>query len=163
MEIGKHWPTIKTIFDEAFKSCLHFAVATVGEDGMPHVAPIGALILRDDQTGFYFEENPVGTPRNLQANPRVSVLAVNADKLFWGKSLAEGKFPSPPAIRLSGLAGRTRPATAEEIALWSAKIAPLKGLKGYRLLWGHFSNVREIAFDAFEPVETGEMTAGLWC
>jgi uncharacterized protein len=47
MKIGKHWEMIKTIFEEAYKSCSHFAVATVNEDGSPHVTPIGALILRD--------------------------------------------------------------------------------------------------------------------
>jgi predicted pyridoxine 5'-phosphate oxidase superfamily flavin-nucleotide-binding protein len=48
MEIGKHWETIRTIFEEAYKSCSHFAIATVNEDGSPHVTPIGALILRDN-------------------------------------------------------------------------------------------------------------------
>jgi len=162
MEIGGHWTAIRNIFDEAFKSGLHFAVASVGEDGAPHVTPIGALILRDDRTGFYFEEHPVRLPRHLSANPRVSILAVNADKVFWGTALAAGKFLAPPAVRLSGTAGRPRQATPEEIALWRKKIAGLEGLKGYSLLWGHFSTVRDIAFDAFAPVEMGEMTNGLW-
>ena len=162
MEIGKHWETIRAVFEESYKSCLHFAVATVNEDGSPHVTPIGALILRDDHTGFYFEENPVRMPRNLNANPRVCILAVNADKLFWGRALMEGRFASPPAVRLSGIAGKPRKATQEEIALWQAKIAPAKGTKGYELLWDHFSQVRDISFDAFEPVNAGEMTSRLW-
>lgn len=162
MKIGNHWPTIQSVFEEAFKSCIHFAVATVGEDGAPHITPIGALILRDDQTGFYFEENPVALPHNLKTNPRVCIMAVNTDKLFWGTALMEGKFPSPPAVRLSGTAGQLRKATPGEIALWQDKIAPLQTLKGYRLLWSHFSTVRDISFDSFEPVETGEMTKGLW-
>ena len=130
-------------------------MATVNEDGSPHVTPIGALILRDNQTGFYFEENPVRMPRNLKTNPRVCILAVNADKLFWGKALIEGKFSTPPAVRLSGMAGKLREATPDEIALWQEKIALAKGTKGYQLLWSHFSHVRDIAFDSFEPVERG--------
>ena len=55
LEISKHWETIRTVFEEGFKSCSHFAVATVNEDGSPHVTPIGALILLEDKTGFYFE------------------------------------------------------------------------------------------------------------
>jgi len=51
MEIGKHWEMIRAIFEENRNSCKHFAVASVGEDGMPHVAPIGALFLREDRTG----------------------------------------------------------------------------------------------------------------
>ena len=162
MEIGKHWETIRSVFDEAFKSCMHFAVATVNEDGSSHVTPIGALILRDYQIGFYFDENPVRMPRNLKANPRVCILAVNADQLFWGKALIEGKFTTPPAVRLSGTAGELRQATPEEIALWQEKIALAKGTKGYELLWSNFSHVRDIDFDSFEPVGVGEMTGKLW-
>ena len=162
MEISRHWDAIKGVFDEAFKSSMHFAIATVSEDGSPHVTPIGALILRDDCSGFYFEENPVRLPRNLKINSRVCVLAINSDKMFWLKSLTDGKFVTPPGVRLYGRAGRLRGATPDEIALWQAKIAPLKGTKGYDLLWSRFSQVRDIAFDAFEPVETGEMTGELW-
>ena len=125
------------------------------------MTPIGALILRDDQTGFYFEENPIATPRNLQHNPRVCIMAVNADKLFWGKALIEGKFTMPPAVRLSGTASELRKATADEVAAWQEKIALAKGTKGYELLWSHFSNVRDITFDSFEPVSVGEMTSTL--
>ena len=62
MEIGSNWETIRAVFEEAYKSCVHFAVATVNEDGSPHVTPIGALILHDNQTGSYFEENPIRMP-----------------------------------------------------------------------------------------------------
>lgn len=162
MQIGDHWGTIKEVFEEAYKSCFHFAVATVDEDGSPHVTPIGALILREDCTGFYFEENPRRMPINLKRNPRVCILAVNADKLFWGKSLLEGKFATPPAVRLVGRAGELREATADEIAAWQKRIAIAKSTKGYKLLWGKFARVRDIKFDSFEPVYTGEMTGGLW-
>src|SRR4030043_2255895 len=112
MEIDNHWETIRAVFEEAYKSCSHFAVATINEDGSPHVTPIGALILRDNQTGFYFEENPKKMPCNLKKNPRICVMAVNADKLFWGKALVEGKFMTPPAVRLSGTAGGLRQTNA---------------------------------------------------
>ena len=162
MEIGNHWETIRAVFEEANKSCMHFAVATVNEDGTPHVTPIGALFLRDDRTGFYFEEHPTKMPLNLKRNPRVCILAVNADKQFWGTSLIGGKFLTPPAVRLSGTAGAPRKATAEEIALWQEKVAVLKNTKGYKILWENFGKVRDISFDSFEPVRTGEMTDGLW-
>jgi len=71
MEIGKHWTTIREIFEEAYKSCLHFAVASVNEDGSPHVTPIGALFLRENRTGFYFEEYPSKMPENLKRYTRV--------------------------------------------------------------------------------------------
>jgi len=162
MEIKKNWATIQSIFDEAFKSCMHFAVATVCENGSPHVTPIGALILRDNQTGFYFEENPIIMPCNLKNNPRVCILAVNADKLFWGNALVSGKFPAPPAVRLSGIAGSLRQATPDEIRLWQEKIKLAKGTKGYQLLWSSFSHVRDVTFDSCGPVDVGEMTGKLW-
>ena len=162
MEIGNYWEAIRAVFDEAYKSCMHLSVATVNEDGSPHVTPIGALILRDNKTGFYFEENPVRMPCNLKTNPRVCILAVNADKQFWLNALIDGKFKTAPAVRLLGNAGKRRKATSDEIALWQEKIALVKGTKGYELLWSHFSQVRDITFDTFEPVNVGEMTNSLW-
>ncbi len=162
MEIGKNWEKIRGVFEEGFKSCAHFAVATVNEDGSPHVTPIGALFLRQDQTGFYFEENPFRLPKNLKGNPRVCILAVNADKIFWANALFQGKFATPPAVRLMGTAGDPRRATPDEIEAWQKKIAMAKGTKGYALLWEKFGRVRDITFDSFEPVPLGEMTLGLW-
>ena len=45
------WNLIRPIFDNAFKSCMHYALATVNEDGSPHITPIGSLILRADLSG----------------------------------------------------------------------------------------------------------------
>jgi len=163
MEIGKHWAAIREIFEEAYKSCLHFAVASVNEDGSPHVTPIGALFLRENQTGFYFEEYPSKMPENLKRNPRVCILAANADKLFWAQSLMEGKFATQPAVRLTGTVGEPREATSEEVTAWQERIALAKGMKGYHLLWDRFGgHVRDIQFESFEPVYLGEMTKGLW-
>ncbi len=162
MEIGDHWETIQKIFEEAFKSCSHFAVATVNEDGTPHVTPIGALVLRPDQTGFYFEEYPSKMPENLKLSPRVSVLAVNADKIFWARSLLEGRFSTPPAIRLAGTVGELRDATEDEKESWLKRVSLAKGLKGYRIMWERMARVRDIRFESFEPVDLGKMTGGLW-
>jgi len=155
MDISNHWETIRGIFEEAYKSCLHFAVATVNDDGTPPVTPIGALFLRADQTGFYFDEYPSKMPENLRRNPRVCILAVNADKLFWVRSLMDGKFSAPPAVRLMGTVGKLREATSEEIVAWQERIALAKGLKGYHLMWERMGRVRDIRFEAFKPVYLG--------
>jgi len=163
MEISHHWETIRRIFEEGYKSCSHFAVATVNDDGSPHVTPIAALFLRADHTGFYFEEHPLRLPQNIKRNPRVCILAVNADKLFWAKSLMEGKFSIPPAVRLIGTVGELREATKEEEAEWQKRISLAKVTRGFHLLkWDHFGHVRDIRFESFEPVNLGEMTSGLW-
>ncbi len=161
MEIGQRWDTICRVFDEAYKSCYHFAVATVNEDGSPHVTPIGGLFLREDGTGFFFEEFPSVLPKNLARNPRISVLAVNADKVFWGKALVEGKFVIPPGARLSGTAGPVRDATAEEMERWQKKVGFLKATRGYKIMWEGMRRVRDIKFDSYEPIFLGEMTRGL--
>ena len=162
MEINNHWDEIRKIFEEAYKSCLHFAIATVNEDGSPHVTPIGALFLRADQTGFFFDEYPSKMPANLKRNPGVCILAVNADKIFWAKSLMEGKFTTPPAIRLIGTVGELREATSEDKEAWYKRIVLARGLKGYRLMWERMGRVRDIQFNSFEPVDLGKMTSGLW-
>ncbi|MBN1662985.1 MAG: pyridoxamine 5'-phosphate oxidase family protein [Deltaproteobacteria bacterium] len=162
MNIGNNWETIRTLFEEAFKSCAHFSVATVNEDGTPGVTPIGGLILRDNQTGFYFDEFPRKLSANIKRNPRVCILAVNADKAFWGMALVDGKFKTPPAVRLLGTVGEAHRATPDEIAAWQERVAIARGTKGYDILWAKMAKVRDIAFDAFEPVNLGDMTAGLW-
>jgi len=161
MEIGDNWEMIRKVFDEAYKSCFHFAVASVNKDGTPHVTPIGGLFLRDDPTGFYFEEFPSRLPENLKFNPRVCILAVNADKMFWGKALLEGKFSTPPGVRLTGKAGDLREALPEENALWQKKVGLARAMKGYKIMWEGMHRVRDIKFDSFEPIFLSEMTAGL--
>jgi general stress protein 26 len=162
MNLGNNWTKIRTIFNDAFNSCLHYALTTANEDGSPHVTPIGALVLREDRTGFYFDEYCTKTRQNLERDPRICLLAVNAGREFWGKSLATGKFPDPPAVRLTGTAGEIREATEDEKEIWKSKISYARGTKGYETLWNNMHLVRDLKFESFEPVEMGEMTAGLW-
>jgi len=161
MEIGDHWTEIQKIFEEGFKSCFHYAVATVNPDGSPHVTPIGGLYLRDDKTGFYFEEFPSRLPENLKHNPRLCVMAINADKLFWGRALMDGKFPSPPGVRLLGTAGQAREGTQQEKDLFQKRMGFARPMKGYKLMWEGMHRVRDTNFDAYEPIELGAMMAGL--
>ena len=162
MDIGNNWEKIRAVFDEAFASCGHYALTTVNDDGSPHVTPIGGLILKEEQTGYYFDEYCTKTRDNLSRDPRVCILAVNAGRIFWGKSLAAGRFNSPPAVRLIGIAGAMREATADEISAFKNKVSYAKETKGYEMLWGRLHMVRDLKFDSFEPVETGEMTEDLW-
>jgi hypothetical protein len=115
MQLEKNWPEIKRIFDKSFKSSFHYALATVNENGEPHVTPSGSLLLRKPGHGLYFEEFPRQLPQNLLHNQQVCILAVNSSRWFWIKSLFRGQFTSPPAIRLFGTAGQLREATEKEI------------------------------------------------
>jgi hypothetical protein len=155
------WNLIRPIFDNAFKSCMHFSMATVNEDGSPHITPIGSLILREDSSGYFFDEYCTRTRENIARNPRVCFLAVNADRTFWVKSLIKGKFATSPAVRLMGTVGELREATSEEIAAWQSRVAFARPTRGYQIMWGRMHSVRNIQFDSFEPMSTGKMTSGL--
>jgi hypothetical protein len=162
MEIGNHWNTIQTVFQRSRNSSLHFAVATVNEDGSPHLTPIGALFLRENKTGFYFDVFSVNMSKNLKHEQRVCILAVDSSLPYWAKSFTIGKCESPPSVRLKGTVGQRREATEAEISLWKKHVEFARGTKGYDLLWKDMRFVRDIYFDSFEPVYMGEMTRELW-
>ncbi len=164
MDIRENWKDVKSLFKESFKSSFHFAIATVSEGDEPLVTPIGALILGEPGHGFYFEKYSRHFSHNLESNKQVCVLAVNSGKWFWIKSLVSGKFTSPPAVRLHGVAGELREATDKEIALWQKRVQHVRFSKGHELLWSksRMRMVREIEFTKIEPVYIGEMTSGSW-
>ena len=150
MEIGRHWNKIRKVFKDSFNSSFHYSIATVGEDGSPHV------------NGFYFEEYVSALPENLRRNKRVCVLAVNSSKVSLLKTLLLGKMTAPPGVRLMGTASEKREATPQELNLFKKRFGKYRMFKGYDKLWGRLRYVREIHFDAFEPVRIGTMTRDLW-
>ncbi len=152
MEINENWPLIKDVFNSAFKSSFHFAIATVSADGEPHVTPIGSLILRAPGEAIYFEAFTQRLPAHIRHNDRVCVLAVNSSWWFWIKSLLIGRFSKPPSLRLYGHVGEARPASEVE----------LRGTRGHALMWQGMTKVREIHFTRMEAVHIGEMTRRLW-
>ncbi len=155
------WAQIQSIFEDAFNSSFHFAIATVNKDGSPHVTPIGSLMLLEDRKGFYFEEYASNLSRNLQHKKRVCVMAVNSNKWTLLKSFFLGKFLIPPGVRLTGTAGERREATAEERELFKKRVKHYRMFKGYDLLWSKLRYVREIHFDAYEPIRIGALTRGI--
>lgn len=152
------WTRIREIFRAAFKSSFHYSIATINDDGSPHVTPIGSLILRDDRTGFYFEEYPSGLSRNLKRDKRVCVMAVNTAKWPMIKSFFLGRFISPPGVRLMGTAGERREATPQEQAQFRARVRKYRMFKAHDLLWGGLKHVRDIRFHACEPIRIGALT-----
>lgn len=157
-----HWNQIRRLFSNTFKTSFHYAFATVGEDGSPHVTPIGSLVLGEKGKGYYFEEYPVVMPRNFRKNKRVSVLAVQSSKWLLLKALLFGKFSVPFAVRLNGTVGERREATQRERDVFRQRLKRYHVFRGYNLLWGKLKYVRDVTFDSFEPVHAGIMTQGLW-
>jgi hypothetical protein len=162
MDITKNWIEIKELFRRSFRSSFHYAISTVNKNGEPHITPIGSLILTEPGHGFYFEEFPHQLARNIQTNKQICVLAVNSGVIFWLSSLLRGKFVSPPAIRLYGIAGDLRPATEIEVQRWQKRVGSVSFTKGHRMIWKDMCTVRDIQFTRAEPVQIGSMTRGVW-
>lgn len=153
------WIELKRLAGRAFSTSLHFTIATLNADGTPLVTPIGSLILSAPGEGYYFEVFADRLCANLERGSPVAVLGVNSSSLFWLQSLIAGRFESPPAFRLSGVAGAKRAATETERSSWQKKVRFLLWSKGHKLLWGKLDTVRELHFHALEPVRLGVMTS----
>ncbi|OLO99184.1 pyridoxamine 5'-phosphate oxidase [Mycolicibacterium porcinum] len=156
------WTTITEIVGRAKKSSLHCAIASTDADGAPHVTPVGTLFLRDDCTGFYFDQYTSALARNVDRDPRVCVMAVDTGRLFWLRSLMTGRFTAPPAVRIYGTVGALRPATSPELEQVRRSVRAMQRLKGGKMLWSDFSQVRDIAFTGFRPVRYPVMMSHLW-
>ncbi|MEN8240634.1 MAG: pyridoxamine 5'-phosphate oxidase family protein [Chloroflexota bacterium] len=162
LDIQENWAAIKKIFRNSFISSFHYAVATVNEEGEPHITPIGSLLLGKPGYGYYFEEFPKQLPLNIKNNEKICVLAVNSNRWFWVKSLIRGRFSSPPSVRLFGTAGKLREATQKEINLWHNRVKPVSFSKGHSMMWANMRMVRDVEFTRIEPVNIGEMTRYSW-
>ena len=159
MDIKAEWSVIRKHFNQSFSSSFHVSIASIDSKEMPTVTPIGSFFLdRIDQKGIYFEKFPTKLPRNAGINRNICVLGVNSHKLFWVRSLFNGKFHSPPAIKLYGKLGERREANEKEIALLQKRMRFTKGLKGHKYLWDEMNVIREINFHNAESINLGAMT-----
>ncbi len=162
MNIKENWADIQAVFRDAYSTSRHCAIATVNEDGSPHITPIGSLFLRDNCTGYYFEEHSRKMPSNFNSNKRVCILAVNSGLKYWFKSIFMGRFSSPPGVRLYGTVGQRRKGTEEEIESFQNRVGVARKMKGYKLIWKNMKHIREIHFNSVEPVNVAKMTQHLW-
>lgn len=162
MDLQRNWPRIRAAFEAGVRSSHYCAIATTGPDGTPHVTPIGFVFARDDASLYYFEEHPRHLPANLEHNPRVCVLAVDRSPTLWGMFLLRGRFASPPGVRLIGVAGARRTASAEEREALRRRIGPLRRATGAKLIWANLEHVRDIRVERCEPVTYPRVTEHLW-
>jgi hypothetical protein len=162
MDARENWDQIKITFDAAIRTSRHCAIATIGPDGFPHIAPIGFIFLRDDYSAYYFEEHARRLGANLDNDPRVCVLLVNSGARFWLSFLLRGAFPSSPGLRLAGHAGQRRKASAEELAALQRRLKPFGRLPGAQLIWDRLEHVRDIRFDSVHPVIYPNVSEHFW-
>ncbi len=157
IEMG-HWTELRRLAGRTFNTSLHFAIATVNPDGTPHVTPIGSLMLTTPGEGYFFEVFADRLSANLDRGSPVSVMGVISSSSLWLRALISGRFSSPPAFRMIGVAGVKRASTEAERKRWRKKVRFFRWLKGYKLLWGNLDTVRDLHFHALEPVRLGVMT-----
>jgi hypothetical protein len=162
MKLQENWQDIRQLFTQAFRTSLHYSMATVTPDGMPHVTPIGSLLLREPGHAIYFEEFTQHMPANFRDNQHVCVLAVRSGLGFWLSALVRGGFKSPPAIRLHGTVGSARAATEGEIAAWQRRVGRLRFTRGHRMMWANMRTVRDVHLTRADGIHLGEMTRDCW-
>jgi hypothetical protein len=162
MNLEAHWPGIRRLFTQVFRSSLHYSMVTVTPDGLPHVTPVGSLLLREPGRAIYFEEFTQRMPLNFSGNQHVCVLAVRSGLAFWLWSLFRGGFRTPPAIRLHGSVGAPRAATSDEIRAWQRRVGRLRFTRGHRMMWANMRTVRDVYLTRAEGIQLGEMTRECW-
>lgn len=141
MNIKDDWKKVRSVLEQGQASSVYCSIATVNPDGTPHITPVGTVFLRDDQSGYFFDHYAEVLGKNIDQNPNVCIMAVNAGRLFWLRSLLKGRFVAPPGVRLYGKVGPIREATAEEIEKIEKRVKPTQWMKGARLLWSDFTHV----------------------
>jgi hypothetical protein len=152
------WSIIRRVLRDGFATSMHFAVASLGDDGAPHVTPIGSLVLGEPGQAFYSEEYAAGLARRLDRDPRVCVMAMNTSRWNFLRTLWRGEAREPYGVRLYGTAGPRRPATEAELAFFRRRVHALRFLRGHRLLWGNkLRTLRDVRFHGFEPVRIGPL------
>lgn len=158
------WRTVRRTLARGQASSFHCAIASTAPDGRAHVSPIGSVRLGQPGTGTYLDVFNAQLRRNLEHDPRVTVMAVDSGLRTWARALITGRFATPPGVRLLGEAGPARPATQEEQEAFRRSVRPALLTRGGKALWGRFEGVlaRDLTFTGVVPVRIGATTAGLW-
>ena len=121
-------------------------------------------MLGDPGQAIYLDVFNVALGRNLDRDPRCSVLAVDSTKLTWARALLPGHFDTPPGVRLVGTVGPSRPSTPEERARFRRAVRSAMHTKGGRRMWGDHERLRsrDMTVTGVIPVRIPTMTHDLW-
>lgn len=154
------WELIRDVVQRSTGPC---AIASVDAEGGPTVTPIGTVFLRDDCTGFYFDQYTERLAENLDRTPRICLMAVDNGLAFWLRSLLAGRFRKAIGVRLYGTAGPRRAASAEELDAVRRRVRLTQWTKGGRALWSDFSHVRDLTFSEARFVRYPVMMPEIHC
>lgn len=145
---------IKPVFSQA----MYCAVATVNQEGLPHVTPIGSVVLNNSRSGWFFQKFTKNIPLNADHCEFATIMAVNSGRWFWLKSLLKGQFKKPPAMRILVKLGDVRPAKEVEATKFKNRVKLFRRTKGYDMMWKDMSHIREFEIIEYKPVFIGQMT-----
>lgn len=153
--LSAQWPLVKRL---ARKNPV-VPIASVDPDGHPHITPVGSLWLHPTEPrGLYVELFTRQLPRNLEHDPRFTILLVDSGAWTWLRGLLRGTFRSPVGVRLHGVAGERRRTEPREEQRFRRLIKPVSWTKGYDLLWKEMPFVRDLTFTGASPIRLGAMT-----
>ncbi len=143
----------------AFRTSFHCAIGTVDADGMPHVTPIGSVLLGQPGDALYFQIFTAALSKNLSHNPRLCILAVNSGLRLWLPAFLRGRFSRPPGVRLIGhVVGPARPPTDAERARWQRRVRWVRWTPGYGVLWKKLETVRDVRIEKVQWIRLGAMS-----
>lgn len=153
--LRERWADIRALRERA----LFAAIATVDEDGLPHVTPVGSVFLHPHEPrGYYHPLMVKALRRNLRERRRFSLLFVDPAARTWLPALVKGRFDRLVAARLTGYAdGAPRRATDAEVARWRKLVRPLRWTRGHDLMWSKVALTQELVFEGYRPVSFGPM------
>lgn len=162
MEItDEEWAMVRATVRRTIRSSLHCSIASLNEDGSPHVTPVGSFLPTQKGQGVYFDAFNAQLAVNVDHDPRVTILAVDSGPLMWARSFLRGRFVSPPGIRLIATVGPQRRSTAEEIGRFHRLVGPLLRTKGGDRMWRFLPLARDVTVESINSIRMGSMTADL--
>ncbi len=141
-----------------FSQAMFCSVSTVNAAGQPHVSPIGSVVLKDKNSGWFFQKFTKQIPANADHCEYATIMAVDAGRWFWLKALLRGQFISPPAMRLVVKLGQLREASEAEALKFKRRVSVFKYTKGHAMMWRDMANIREFEIVDYKPVYIGQMT-----
>lgn len=153
--LKSQWPRIRRL---AKKNPV-VPIASVDADGHPHITPVGSLWLHPTEPrGLYLELFTKQLPKNLEGDPRFTLLFVDSGAWTWLRALVRGSFQAPVGVRLHGIAGAKRATEPHEAARFQRLVKPVSWTKGHDILWSRLPLVRELTFTGATPIRLGAMT-----
>lgn len=162
MEItDEEWAMVRRIVPRTIRSSLACSIASLNEDGSPHVTPIGSFLPTQKGTGFYFDAFNAQLSANVDRDPRVTILAVDSGVGLWAKSFLKGRFVSTPGVRLVATVGKRRRSTDEEIRRFHRIVGVTLRTRGGQQMWRSLPLARDVMIERVVPIRMGTMTRGL--